>query len=227
VVTDATLASIATFTRLEELYVSACAAISDAGVAHLVSLPLKSLTITQAGSLTNEGLRLICQIKTLTVLDLSDCVSVSDPDHCLAGLPDLEELALSGCRMLGNDAMQSVGSLRKLWHLDLGECEVDSYLEPLAQLAELEVLTLHGNEVADEDLAFLSGLLELRELSLLGCYGVTDDGLKHLRSLCSLELLDLDECENVTADGMEDLRTTIDRRDAACRLVISSDDTPL
>jgi hypothetical protein len=81
-----------------------------------------------------------------------------------------------------------------------------SAFDPLKELKGLETLTLKQTQFADGQVADLTGMTALKDLSLSGCTGITDDGVKQLAKLGALEQLDLNHT-NVTDAGLEALQS--------------------
>jgi hypothetical protein len=119
----------------------------------------------------------------LVSIDFTGCDDLSGPI-------DLDGL------LLPNLNRQS--ALRKL---NLGRlCEVDDrYLAAIGGLDQLEELILDETNVTDDGLRHLSGLRQLKTLSLFAANRVSDSGLEHLKALDRLEVLDLSEAE--ASDG--------------------------
>jgi len=92
-----------------------------------------------------------------------------------------------------------------VWMVNLDRTQViDSDLEQLKALTNLEELRLSDTQITDAGLAHLKGIPKLKILSLNGT-PVTDAGLEHLRELSSLERVGLSETR-VTDAGLEHLK---------------------
>ncbi len=222
--TDATLQDIATrFPNLRSLDLSDCKTISDAGLAHLSTLPLQSLDLSHCYSITNEGLAhlsglplhsLSLKFNTITneglahlrslplrSLNLAQCDKITDEGLAhLASLP-LQSLVLNGCSAITNEGMAYLSHF-PLKSLSLSFC---SHITDagLVHLSTLPLQTLQLNQISDAGLAYLSQC-PLQSLSLWNCRHITDAGLAHLSTL-PLQSLDLENCHNITNEGLAHL----------------------
>ena len=95
--------------ELQNLYgvnrkVEADEELNDQGLARLKDIPdrgLQSLSLRNCGAITNAGLKSICHLRSLQVLDLAR-TSISDPGmDSVAKLPELQVLNLSNSEITG------------------------------------------------------------------------------------------------------------------------------
>jgi hypothetical protein len=80
----------------------------------------------------------------------------------------------------------------------------DAGLKHLAELKQLQSLTIHHCMVSDAGLNALAGLTELQSLNLQACVTVTDAGLNELAGLTRMQTLDL-SFTRVTDAGLKEL----------------------
>ena len=99
-----------------------CDQITDAGLAHLVGMPLTSLDLGGCHRITDAGLAYLP--KTLTSLNLSSCdQQITDAGLVhLAGLVNLTSLDLRLCRQITDAGLAHLAGLVNLTSLNLGYC---------------------------------------------------------------------------------------------------------
>lgn len=157
------LRSLAGFTRLQTLEVSAHAQIEQLGFEPLAGLAglveLRELDLGDAGWPHADALAELTRLERLD-LRSSEVVRLEP----LRRLAALRELNLSGCTGLSD--LQPIAGLVALERLRLGYTRVRD-LRPLAGLGKLAILELAGTPV--EDLSPLHGLLALTKLGLEAC----------------------------------------------------------
>jgi hypothetical protein len=90
----------------------------------------------------------------------------------------------------------------------MGRKPGDGALEGIAQLAQLEDLTISGCAAGDEAMKYLGQMMNLRRLVLEGCENVTDAGLTHFEGLRQLKELTFSGSK-VTAAGVEQLKKAL------------------
>ena len=174
---------------------------------------LQSLSILElrcCTKVTDEGMRSVGSVSTLTSLDLFGCAKTTDAGvravSCIAALRSLD---LGFCWNVTNAALRAVSSLPALASLKLHCCSLvtDEGLRAVSELQALTVLDLLGNRnLTDEALRSVSRLPSLTTLSLHSCRQVTDEGVRALSSLTALTWLNLSFC-NLTDRGLEALRS--------------------
>jgi hypothetical protein len=126
-------------------------------------------------------------------------------------------------KILSDSGLSTLTKLTNLKSLDLSGClnQVDNLPAHLSVLTSLENLNLNGdfsssdfthiaehhrysNWISDDQLACLSGLINLQQLDL-GKGGFTDGGLVHLRVFSNLKSLNLNGCSDLTDGGLINL----------------------
>jgi F-box/leucine-rich repeat protein 14 len=177
-VTDVGMSHISRLANLEELDVSHCnrevATLTDMGVSYLGALPqLKQLNLTFYSKLTAACTSTISTLGNLQRLNMSGCgVLVDGGLGWLSDLPCPTDLNLSETRM---------GQV----------CEI--FKRGVVQLSALVTLQrpeLHGTDLTDADLPYLSRLTELTELGM-GRGIFRGRGLLHISSLVNLRKIRL------------------------------------
>jgi bacterioferritin-associated ferredoxin len=163
--------------------------------------------------LTDQGLRAVSSLASLTFLDLSWCLNVTDEGvrAVVSSCTALKTLNLFACDAVTDEGVRAVSSLPALTFLDLADSKVtDEGVRAVASsCTALKTLNLcHCLEVTDEGVKAVSSCNALTSLSLDSCYAVTDVGVRALSSLPALASLDLRACGRVTAAGVQALRST-------------------
>jgi internalin A len=193
---------------LEELFIPGCEKLES--LTHLVEMPvLKFLDLS--GCIKLRDISALARLSHLEQLNLRDCGAVQDISS-LARLSHLEQLNLH------SSAVQDLGSLTHLSHLKMLEVDIDDEtqgISGLASLSNLEKLDLNYAPDAFCDLIPLSGLRNLRELSLRVPGGEQKLDLAPLAYLEKLRVLTLSsheehlELENESAlSSLAGLETT-------------------
>jgi Leucine-rich repeat (LRR) protein len=201
--------------------------ITDDGLRHVVRLQkLERLSLWRTG-ITDEGLKRLVGMKQLTGLDLHITAVSDDGLSRLTNLTSLGEITLPS--RITDDGLAHLGRLPDLRVVKannarcitprgfrhLAGCPVHlieaDWMEPLhgkelehfAQLPHL--LSLPGEVVdcSDEQLQYLAGMRQLRELSISGA-DLTDAGLVHLGSLKKLARLQV--TGRISATGLDSIR---------------------
>jgi hypothetical protein len=176
----------------------------------VVSLEVKGAWGVPA-ALTDQGLRAVSSLASLTFLDLSRCQDVTDEGvrAVVSSCTALKTLNLSYCRNVTDEGVRAVSSLPALTFLDLAGSKVtDEGVRAASSLPALTFLDLGFTMVTDEGVrAVASSCTALTALDLRCCRAVTDVGVRALSSLPALASLDLRWC-SVTAAGVQALRNT-------------------
>ena len=138
-------------------------------------------------ALTDQGLRAVSSLASLTCLDLRWCYNVSDEGvRAVSICTALKTLNLYVCDKVTNEGVRAVSSLPALTFLDLTD-----------------------SKDTDEGVrAVASSCTALKTLNLHACIKLTDVGVRALSSLPALTSLDLRDCYKVTAAGVQALRST-------------------
>jgi len=181
--------------------------------------PAKSFTDKDLPGLLTELRR-----SSIPGLSLDDTALTHGALEQLKNLPALRWLSLSGCDVSGWDKLSR---LKGLESLDLRFClgVNDGLLKSIKALEKLRNLYLYGyrpddqdyfrnppsvdglsswrsqHQITDDGMAHLASLVNLRRLSLLGCFQVTEEGIAVLGKLRQIESLDLDSCAGLSGDG--------------------------
>ena len=179
-VADSDLAQFKGFTALQQLDLTLCTHVTDAGLAQLGRLPALRTLYLYSTQVTDAGMTQLKNFPALQALSL-DRTRVTD-----AGLVHLKNLT----------ALQTL-TLRETHVTDAG-------LPQIKGLTTLQFLCLDNTQVTDAGLAQLKGLTALKELSL-DCTQVTDSGLLELKNFTALEYLCLDYTQ-VTDTGLATLK---------------------
>ncbi|KAJ4835949.1 hypothetical protein Tsubulata_047897 [Turnera subulata] len=183
---------------------------------------LKELDLSGCTSL--KKLPQLKSLQMLKVLDLADCSSLETfQDQSFENMPRLQKLTLSGTVI---EDLSSLENSVNLSYLVLKNCLNLKCLPPPERLLELEVLDLEGvsnpngiNSKLLEQLhsriqsihlfkikfssfAFVSKLINLRQLSLKGCSGLA---VPCLQDLTNLEVLDLSGTDVTSLSSVENL----------------------
>ncbi len=214
--TDQTLASLGQLPELETLYIGG-AGFTNEGVERLSNVKsLSSLHITFWPGMDNETLKLLAKHQGLRELSWGSSENVTTSGlRVLNALEDLESLSISDIRPDGGTL--DLSGLKKLQGLRLSmRHEVDKTRKPyevmydglgdsdlacLSGLTDLEDLSLVGSGLSDAGLAHLAPLTNLKYLQFSGGPGLTDEGLRHLSRMRRLDSLMISDCR-VTERGL-------------------------
>ena len=183
-VTDAGMASLGRLTRLRFLYLEN-RPITDAALVHLEALTGLEILSLDRTPMTDAGLVHVKGLVNLRILQLAS-TQVGD-----AGLASLEGLASLGSLWLnrtkvGDAGLAHLSRLPRLRQLELDSTWItDAGLVHLGGMTSLKVLNLSHTQVSGPGLAHLRPLVGLTGLYLTRT-PVTDDGLAHLARLTGL-----------------------------------------
>jgi hypothetical protein len=117
---------------------------------------------------------------------------------------------LAGDQRLNDDnlATLDLASFPGLAGIDLDQCRIgDCGIANLTGLADLKELSLAGTKISDESLRVVARLVRLETLDLTRT-NVTDAGLRKLKSLKRLEVLSVRDSK-VTKAGIAELRAAL------------------
>jgi internalin A len=149
-ITNTGLSCVAGLEKLEELDLSYCPSITDAGLAHLKGLrSLRSLGLERT-SISDAGLEHVAELRNLRELDISDD-SIGDVGMAwLTGLNQLERLTAHCCRDVTDAGLTHLAGLSKLKQLFLGHSQItDNGLRCLKGLKSLQYLDTGNTHVTD------------------------------------------------------------------------------
>jgi Leucine Rich repeat len=156
--TDAGIAKLTRFGRLEELHLWACP------------------------KLTEKCIPSVARLSELRVLEFYESKEVKPSDRdmrALGGLRHLRRLTLSNCERVTTEGFRAIAGLPKMEELGMRNCPAmtDANLKELAAPRRLTLLSVSMTEkVTDAGLQSLT-TLPLRLLSIRGCERVTPDGV--------------------------------------------------
>ena len=153
---------------------------------------LTFLNLHEVRSLTEDGLRAVGGLTTLTKLILRRCNVTHVVLRELRDLPALTHLNLNRCTQVTDVGVRELRGLTKLTILDLGGCTqvTDVGVRELRGLTALTKLNLGlCSHVTNAGVRELRGLTALTELNFRHCFHVTNVGLQHLTSLSALTKL--------------------------------------
>ncbi len=114
-----------------------------------------------------------------------------------------------GPRVLHFPPDRSLGKLTNPRRLQISHIGIsdDTVVKHLTGLKHLERLSIGGNGLTDDGVAYLAQLPNLTSLTLSGTF--TDSALKHLRKLQNLELPDFMSGANFTPRALNDSRASM------------------
>jgi F-box/leucine-rich repeat protein 14 len=185
-ITDEGLAQLADCKSLENLDLSYCASVTEAGLGKLASLQsLKSLVL--AGPQFDDGVfEQLAKYPALNSLQIDDTAVTDRGCSGLSKLKNLTELRILG-RKLTSGAAEHIGKL-KLQKLALVGTKIeDAGVEKLVGLADLTDLSLSGSgKITDAGLASIAKMTKLKRLNLRFCGELTSAGMVHLENLNEL-----------------------------------------
>jgi Leucine-rich repeat (LRR) protein len=175
--------------------------ISDAGLRHLTRLTnLRTLHLDNT-LIEGSGLQHLKALKGLEELTFLGSPVRNDGTAVLPELRSLRKLSLAATDV-SDDGLRNVGACTGLERLDLTSTDItDAGLEHLKGLTGITELVLdYSNRYTDKGFAHLTGLRNLRSLSLLRA-PVTNESMKVVGAFTVLESLNL----NYTSVGDEGL----------------------
>jgi hypothetical protein len=182
--TDEGLRTLAGSTTLRHLRLSG--PFTDAGMAYLAAMPSLKVLWLEAPKVTEEGLRLLSESKTLERLCVPWIDAVTDRGvEYLKAMPRLKALGIGNAR--GSDA----GVMR------------------LASLTNLEVLALKGGpSLTDSGLQYLPALPKLRALQIYNS-GITERGLACLYPIKTLDSIEIQSTAPISPRAIARLRAEL------------------
>jgi len=212
-VTDAGIGQLAGMRRLKDLSLYGCDRITGESLKTIGGLrSLESLNIDYA-RLTMSNLKLLNNLAGLKTLGLDKIVQ-DNSGLDLSGLMNLRDLSLhlAAKQADGNVAawqerdIAMMGKLTNLQRLQISHTGIPdgSVLRHLTGLTHLERLSIGGNGLTDDGMAYLAQLPNLNSLTLSGTF--TDATLVHLQKVQRLGLLDFMSGANFTPRALSDFR---------------------
>jgi hypothetical protein len=189
------------------------AALTDQGLRAVSSLPsLTFLDLTWCCNVTDAGVRAVVSSCTaLKSLRLFCCKKLTDEGvRAVSSLPALTSLNLAGCNVTDEGVRAVVSSCAMLTELNLYGCRnvTDEGVRAVSNLPALTELNLRFCKVADEGVRAVSTCTTLTALDLRECFKLTDEAVRALSSLPALTSLDLRCCFKATAAGVQVFRSS-------------------
>jgi hypothetical protein len=178
VVNDVVLATISGEMSLRSLVIATRLDVTGMGLVHFSNMrKLESLELERGAgeSLTDNGLKIICNLGRLRSLRITHCENLSDRSlNYLQHLHRLESLELScgDCSNFTDEGARQLSKLPNLRHLTLVGWEklTDEGMLYFSQMCSLESLNLRfAKRISDEGVDKLQRLKSLRELKLADC----------------------------------------------------------
>ncbi len=219
--TDGGIRSLTRLSRLEVLRINTAdnSPLTDETLRAVCQIrSLKELSIAGKG-FTDSGIEMLAGLANLETLNIMQPGADNETLKRLAGLPKLRELSWglwSNVTMSGLNALNQLGGLENLradWVHQDGKGLDLSGLRDLktVRIDMWSQSTRIGSEIVstsdafrDSDLACLSGLTKLEDLSLTGP-GIGDAGIQHLATVTRLKYLQLGGSPDLTDTGLRHL----------------------
>lgn len=182
---------------LEELGL-VCESISEIQLLLIANFP--NLTTVSLGASTGTadidelGLRHLQKLKNLQVLDLTNTRAGDAALACLKDMTSLKVIRLGSTQATDHREGPRRAKLSTL---------TDDGLASLANLTNLETLSLRRTDITGVGFKQLTGLKKLQNLELNDTF-VTDDGLEQIGAIESLQLLQIART-NITSAGLKHL----------------------
>jgi len=204
--TDGGLEHLGALTELGNLDLGNLPKVSGSGLKHLKPLLfVKHLRLSGTG-VTDAGLEGIKELTQMEGLSLPGRITDAGFVH-LASLQRLQWLDFGQLKGFTGAGLKHLAKLRRLHGLTLSLTGVtDAGLENITGLTQLKALSLPP-AVTNAGLAHLKGLTNLESLGLFRTK-VTDAGLVHLRGLTRLRTLDVGDTQ-ITDNAIAELRKVI------------------
>jgi internalin A len=201
---DRGLAAIAGLTKLE--YVGLPPQLTDAGLAHLANLTrLKSLRIFHP-EVTDQGLSHLAKLTALEEFELSETNKISGSGLAALSGSALKILNLDDLEGITDDGLQGVARIKSLRGLHLPPQITVAGIKHVASLENLDDLDLSSAKLADDDVAVLTTLPKLKNLSFHEV-PLTDAAIPHLAKLKSISRISMYKSK-VTDAGEEKLKNS-------------------
>jgi len=222
-ITDAALAGLVDQTRLESLSLNRTR-ITDAGLVYLRHCPeLARLDLTQSG-VTTSGLEHLKVLSGLKRLDL-DSDDISDEGMAaISEIKSLDSLSIENTCVTsaGLEAFRGHANLRELNIRDIGT--TGPGLVALAEMPSLRNLELGGMPLSVHDMAHLSLLHQVQEITL-PYNGLNDEGLRQLAAIRPRTHLSLQlSAQRLTKSGILCLKDVPNLRSVTLKGCRLSDD---
>eukprot|EP00808_Paulinella_micropora_P009979 g28177.t1 len=163
--TDTELQRLEQLKLLQELDLSDCPLLTGTGLVHVPKQRLEELSLTRCYGITDAGLESLERSSALRCLNLTDCQRITDGGLAhLQTLTKLERLSLAGCSELTDAGLLHLAGLTNLKHLDLARCRqltgeglLRAGLDLLPKLGSLDLSGLWDRALHENELACLHG----------------------------------------------------------------------
>lgn len=197
---DEDLKTIKELTTLQELDLSSCKNITDAGFSYLKEIPSLTHINLARSSITNISLSFFNYTSSLKYLNLTACGFISDEGlKNLRTNKSIQSLNLNLCSKITDIGIEQLKDLTSLIHLGLGCCDgiTDLSITYLTYFKNLTSLVIGGRNITKIGITHLGSLSKIQCLSL-HFYFIKGKEYQDLASLSSLKSIRLSHCLNVT-----------------------------
>jgi tetratricopeptide (TPR) repeat protein len=188
--------------------------VTDAGVAALADLPIDALDLGVGAGVKGEGLAGWRRLRDLSGsiaaehaarLSSLQYLSLSNPrSEDFSGLAKLASLSSLGLSFAACPPLGMFAEMPALRRLCLSNVYLPRSIAPLGAATELRELMLPDGRIADEHLAPLASLVDLRAMDLKSSM-LNGTGLAHLRGATKLSRLNLFNCIFVSEPGLAEV----------------------
>ncbi|HEV8069883.1 MAG TPA: M56 family metallopeptidase [Planctomycetaceae bacterium] len=164
-------------------------------------------TRLQNTQFTDEALGYLPSFSKLRLIGLAWKQATDEGLKRLAGAHSLREIHIWKAADVTDAGIEGLRGLKDLEvvHVDNARLS-DAALQILSTLPKVYDLSLQGNNFTDDGLAYLSGMKQLRSLSVgMSKSQITDAGAAHVAGLANLESLDLQRAQ-ISDEGLKQLR---------------------
>lgn len=206
------LASLQKLSNLEMLNLAGCVELTSLDGLQDTHF-LEELSVS--GCVNLADIDAISQLADLSAIDLSGCLRLTKIDG-IKNSKDLVSLDLSDCKQISD--FNTISEFLRLKNLNLSNCVLSTVL-PLAKLAVLEVLNLHGNQSLI-NFEGISALKSLKTLNLSMCNLLPNLG--DIRDLPKLESVNAESCASLVAcSGFSHVPKLVELRFCNCVNLVS------
>jgi len=209
--TDAGMAHLKNVTSLKILHAGHAPMITDMGVKHLSEHPgLERISFHWNENITDRGVVYLKNMSSLKKLDIGHAQLTDRAIADLNQIGTLEYLHLpnTGLTDAGVMHLAELQNLKYLWVSGSSISPLtDKSLISVGKLKNLEELCIGGAGFSDEGMDYITGLGNLKELSLFKADLLTNNGLAKLGRLKSLTRLSLPRGAKISIAGLKSLNT--------------------
>jgi serine/threonine protein kinase len=201
-VRDADFSELLKEKGLTHINVSLTDFVTGEGFKYLKDRGVEEISLRSTG-LTDAGLKVISEIKTVTVLRIAVAMKLTaDGLKCIPDMPNLWCLDLT-TMPLPDGAIESISKAKKLASVSFYNAKKikASDIALLATLPELEYLDLSGTNLGNSVIPYLVKMKKLRNLRLSNA-DINDENLEMLARLPNLEILGLANNPKITDKGL-------------------------